>query len=282
MDTLRHLRGLSASLATLLTVLACGEEPTSALGEPERYVSARFVLYDFSRAPTALVDSMLSRLEVDYARVGDFLADFEAPEFITANLLPGNGIPYVEPFEGTLTQFRNDLAFDYFVHQLTHLWTGYARRPFLEEGIAVYATERLLPGVERASPFYRQPPHAWVSLFQANDALIALPVTWSASNFSWSYNGSTADASVWQVFIEAGSFTRWVFDAFGRDTWRALYDTDDLRATLGQAPEALEIDWTSAAVAAYPSPMTCEEALAPLTSRQEFWCFLAGGPPATP
>lgn len=266
---------VAAAVAVLATV-ACGEEPMSALGDPARFESARFVLYDFSQAPQSLIDSMLTRLELDYERVAAFLPDFEAPSRVAAHILPGNGIPYVEPFEATLNQFRNDISFDYFVHQLTHLWTGYTRRPFLEEGIAVYATERLLPGVE-ASPFYRQPPHAWVSLFQQNDALIALPVTWSASNFDWSYSGSTADASVWQVFVEAGSFTRWVFDAFGRETWRALYDTEDLEPTLGQSPEALQAEWLSAAVAVYPSPLPCEDALAPLTSRREFWCLLANG-----
>jgi len=265
-----------------VAIVGCGEEPMSALAEPVRYESTRFVLFDFSDAPVSLIDSMLVRLELDYQRVGEFLPDFQAPSSVVARILPGNGIPYVEPSEITLNQFRNDLAFDYFVHQLTHLWTGYTRRPFLEEGIAVYATEQLLPGVDAASPFYRQPPHAWVSLFQANEALIPLPIAWSASNFDWSYHGSTADASVWQVFVEAGSFTKWVFDAFGRDTWRTLYDTESLQPTLSQTPEALEVEWIGAALAAYPSPMSCEDALAPLTSRREFWCLLANGLSATP
>lgn len=280
MTSFRRCR-IVASLAALAAV-ACGEEPITALRDPARFESPRFVLYDFSNAPQSLIDSMLSRLELDYQRVAEFLPDFEAPRFVVANILPGNGIPYVEPFQLTMNQFRNDLSFEYFVHQLTHLWTGYTRRPFLEEGIAVYATEHVLEGVEEASPFYRQPPHAWVSLFQANDALIALPVTWSASNFDWSYSGSTADASVWQVFVEAGSFTRWVFDAFGRETWRTLYDTDDLQATLGQAREALQAEWVGATMAAYPSPMPCEDALAPLTPRREYWCLLANGLSATP
>jgi len=277
MSLLRRPRCAAAAVA-VFAALACGEEPSTTPTDSARYQSARFVLFDYSSAPASLIDSMLGRLEEDYDRVGTFLPNVEAPGTVVANILPGNGIPFVEPFDGTLNQFRNDLSFDYFVHQLTHLWTRYGRRPFLEEGLAVYATEQLLPGVEAASPFYRQPPHAWVSLFQANDALIALPVAWTAANFDWSYSGSTADASVWQVFVEAGSFTRWVFDAFGRETWRTLYDTENLSSTLGQVPEALEVEWTGAAVAAYPSPMPCEEALAPLTSRREFWCFLANGP----
>ncbi len=147
----------------------------------------------------------------------------------------------------------------------------------MEEGLAVYTTEQLLPGVDAVSPYFRQPPHAWVSLFQSNGTLIPLSTVWEASNFAWSYGGSTADASVWQVFVEAGSFTRWVFDAFGRETWLDLYDSANLVASLGQAVEALELEWADRAAALYPSPIGCEEALAPLTTRREFWCLLANG-----
>lgn len=264
------------AIAALLAT-ACGDEPPMGLPQATRYESARFVLYDHTNAPTALVDSMLARLEIEYDRVDSFLPEFPNPDSVVASILPGGGIPFVQLFDLTLNQFRNDLAFDYFVHQLTHLWTRYQRRPFLEEGIAVYATETLLPGRDAVSPYFKQPPHAWVSLFQSKGSLIPLTTVWEARNFAWSYDGSTADASVWQVFVEAGSFTRWVFDAFGREGWRSLYDSENFVAALGQGIDALEIEWADRASVLYPSPIACADALAPLTSRREFWCLLANG-----
>lgn len=266
------VRGGAVAVVLGVAVGACaGDEPTG-LPAPTRHESARFALLDFTEAPQELIDSMLARLELEYDRVDAFLPEFVNPDSILAQILPGNGIPFVTIGSLELVQFRDDLAFDYFVHQLTHLWTRYTRRPFLEEGIAVYATEVLLPDAETVNPYWRQVPHAWVSLFDATGSLIGLDSVYNAANLDYAYRGSVTDAVTWQVFVEAGSFTRWVFDTHGREAWLQLYQSQNLEGTLADSVAGLHAQWIAAASMAFPDPLECADALAPLTPRREFWC----------
>jgi hypothetical protein len=119
-----------------------------------------------------------------------------------------------------------------------------------------------------------------VSLFQQYGSTIPLVTALGASNLAAHYDGSTADASAWQLFIEAGSFTHWVMTAFGRDAWLDWYVTDDLTGALGVPLADLEEAWLRAASLAYPTPLPCEEALetrGPLGTREVFWCARARG-----
>lgn len=265
-------RAVPIAAGAAMALAACGLEEPMGPPAPTRHESARFVLLDFSEAPQSLIDSMLARLEQEYDRVDAFLPEFVNPDSIVAEILPGNGIPFVAAATFELAQFRNDLSFDYFVHQLTHLWTRYTRRPFLEEGLAVYATEVLLPSADMVNPYWRQAPHAWVSLFEARGSLIPLAVAYDAANFGFSYRGSRTDAAAWQVFVESGSFTRWVFDTYGRSAWVQLYETQDLEATLADSVAGVEAQWLAETGSLFPSPLECAVALAPLDSRREFWC----------
>jgi hypothetical protein len=97
-----RLRLGAALAAVALIVTGCGEEAPTALSEPTRYESARFVLYDYSNAPSSLADSMLTRLELEYDRVDAFLPEFPNPQSVVANILPGGGIPFVQLFDATL------------------------------------------------------------------------------------------------------------------------------------------------------------------------------------
>jgi hypothetical protein len=245
------------------------------------YETARFRIVDESQAPAALIDSIGLRLEAELDRVLALLPEFSAPDTTwTFTLLEGNGIPFINPTDATLWQWRGDLALDYLPHQLTHLLTGYPGRPFLEEGLAIWATEQLLPGNGTVHPYRGQPPHAWVSLFQDAGSQIPLGVAWGVFNLGYAYTGSSPDASAWQLFLEAASFTRWVMDTYGRTAWFYLYDVDDLGAALGAPTADLEVAWLAETRARYPHPLRCEDALAtkgPLGRREEFWCARARG-----
>jgi hypothetical protein len=224
-----------------------------------------------------VIASLQLRLETEYARVAQALPDFPAPDSLTFNILVGAGIPFVTLSERSLNQWAENLAPDYIPHQLTHLFTGYPRRAFLEEGLAVYVTEVLLPDSRTVNPYRGQPPHAWVALFDASGSLISLYTAFRASGFSYSYQGSSADASAWQVFLEAGSFTQWLIETYGWDKWLALYTVDDFGAALGASTVDLERGWLAAVHAQYPNPLSCEEALGTVGSREEFWCRRARG-----
>jgi len=129
-------------------------------------------------------------------------------------------------------------------------------------------------------PYRGQPPHAWVSLFEANGSTIPLVTALGATNLGYDYLGSSVDASAWQLFLEAASFTRWVITRYGRDAWLEWYVSDDLEGTLAATFGDLEQDWLGTARVAYPAPLPCEEALetrGPLGTREEFWCARARG-----
>lgn len=267
--------------AAVAAATACGSAAEPEPG-PLVYRVRGFRIEDYTReAGAGLIDSIGAALESVAAAVTGFLPEFgDFPDTLTFELQPGGGIPVVTTDNLHIIQYADDLALEYLPHHLTHLLTGYARRAFLEDGIAVYATEALDPGSTITNPYRGQPPHAWVSLFQEANSQIAVDVMWSAFNLGYAYDGSSADASAWQLFIETGSFTRWVMETYGRAAWFYAYDLDDLAGALGVAEADLESEWLAATRTAFPAPLTCEEALGtrgPLGTREVFWCARARG-----
>jgi hypothetical protein len=261
---------------------ACGGEPSAPEPEPPAvYETARFRIVDSTHAPQALIDSIADLLESELDRVLALLPEFPAPDTVwTFMLVDGTGMGFVDLSDMSLWQWRGDLQLDYLPHQMTHLLSGYNRRPFLEEGLAVWVTEELLPGNRTVHPYRGQPPHAWVSLFQEAGSQIPIGVMWGAVNLGYAYDGSSADASAWQLFIAAGSFTRWVMDTYGRNAWFYAYEVDDLASALGVLQAELETSWLAATRAAFPDPLACEDALGtrgPLGTRELFWCARARG-----
>jgi len=276
--------GVVLGLATAVAAGgACGADPPVEPDlEPLVYEIGGFRIEDATRqAPRALIDSIGAALGAALTAVTGLLPEFPAPDdTIAFRLLDGAGIPFVTVSELRISQWERDLTLDYLPHQVTHLLTGYRQRPFLEEGLAVYVTELVDPASTVTNPYRGQPPHAWVALFEANGSTIPLATALAAANLGYSYAGSTADASAWQLFLEAGSFTRWVFASYGRDAWLAWYGSDDLTGALNTPFADLERDWLTAARLASPAPRPCEEALetrGPLTSREALWCARARG-----
>jgi hypothetical protein len=275
---------ISLGLAAVGVVVGgCGSgPPTQPALDPVVYEVNGFRIEDATRtAPRSLIDSIAAALGASVAQVTAALPEFTLrDDTITFQLLDGGGIPYVAVGDFIISQWDQDLALDYLPHQVTHLLTGYLRGPFLEEGIAVYVTEVVSPTSTITHPYRGQPPHAWVSLFEANGSTIPLATAIAARNLGFDYDGSSRDASAWQLFLEGGSFTRWVITRYGRDVWLDWYVTDDLVGALQTTFDDIERDWLSAVRLAYPNPLPCEEALetrAPLTSREEFWCARARG-----
>jgi hypothetical protein len=262
---------------------ACGfDAPPEPTLDPLVYEIGGFRIEDATRAASPdLIDAIAAALGTALTDVTGFLPEFVPPaDTITFLLLEGGGIPFVTATELRITQWEQDVALDYLPHQLTHLLTGYLRRPFLEEGIAVYVTEALDPAGTVVNPYRGQVPDAWVSLFEEFGSTIPLAVAYGASSLGYSYSGSSVDASAWQLFIEAGSFTGWVFAAYGRGAWLQWYASDDLAGSLNVPLTELEQAWLAEVRAAHPSPLACEEALStrgPLTTREEFWCARARG-----
>lgn len=274
----------SALCLLLLPLAGCGSDPVQPEPVPDPVIYERqgFRIEDLTgAAPVALIDSIGDRLAATVPAVTAFLPEFPLPEgTITFRLQPGAGIHHVTPDNLMIVQWEANLALEYLYHLVTHLLTGYRRSEFLEEGIAVYAGEVLDPDSRITDPYRGQPPHAWVSLFEQGGSTISLYTAFRAVNLQYDYSGSSFDASAWQVFIEAGSFTRWVFEERGRDAWLRLYDLGDLGAALNADTPALERAWLTAAKTAYPDPLPCEEALGTagaLTNREEFWCARSRG-----
>jgi hypothetical protein len=110
-----------------------------------------------------------------------------------------------------------------------------------------------------------------------NGSAIDLATAYGAANFQFSLSGSSPDASAWQLFVEAGSFTQWVIENFGRAAWLRLFQAGSLESGLGATAAQLETQWFQATQAAYPAPRSCETALAPLDQREVYWCRRASG-----
>ncbi len=268
----RHAVCLSS---VVLALSACGSEPVAPVTVPVDPVvveTANFLILDQAGTSPALLDSLAVRLEFERERVAAFFAEFVPPETIVFNLRAGDGLPFVDPGDNSMNQWLESLSLDYIPHQLTHLWTRYTRRAFLEEGIAVYVTEILLPAGRSVNPYRGQPPHAWVSLFADRGTTISLFSAYRAGSFSFSLHGSSGDAFAWQVFVEAGSFTRWVMERFGRDVWLQLFQSQNLSVSLGSSTDDLEREWLAAARLEEPTPRPCSEGVGTLGPREEFWC----------
>ena len=267
------------AVPSIALLVACGSEPVALEQGPEPvlYDTPNFLIVDEAGVPVAVIDSLSEALETEWERVGAFLAEFIPPDRITFILRAGDGSPFVTVAANSMSQWVGTLALNYIPHQLAHLWTRYTRRPFLEEGIAVYATEFLMPENRDVHPYRGQVPHAWVALFELNGSTLSLFSAYRARTFVFSFAGSSQDALAWQVFIEAGSFTRWVIDTFGRDVWFELFRSDDLGGTLGGSTAELEDAWFRTVREAYPNQLSCEEALGTVGSREAFWCSRARG-----
>ena len=267
-------------VAMLVGLVGCGSEPPT-VPEPAVYYTKRFIIVDETNAPQDLIDTIGVHLETELDRTAAFLPEFPIPtDTIVFHLLDGSGSPFVSINTLELSEWRDNLSLEYLPHLFVHMLTGYTKLPFLEEGIAVYATEVLEPDSRIAHPYRGQPPHAWVSLFEQNNSTIDLLTGLSATNLGYDFAGSSFDASSWQIFIEAGSFTHWIFDAYGRDAWVRLYQTQSPGTALGSSMTDIEQAWLTAARTLYPTPLSCEDALStrgPLGEREQFWCARARG-----
>jgi hypothetical protein len=243
------------------------------------YQTTHFLVIDSAATPPALMDSLRGVLEADYALVAGVLPEFTPPDTIVMVIRVGPGIPFINGGSATFGQFLNDgtLSLSYIPHQLAHVWTGYQARPFIEEGLAVYVTTQLVPAASHPDPYRTELPHEWTSLFSMKGSAIDLATAYGASNFQFDLAGSSPDASAWELFVEAGSFTQWVVETFGRSAWLRLYRAGTLEGGLGATAAQLEPQWFQATQAAYPTPRPCEEALAPLGPRETFWCRRAEG-----
>jgi len=107
-----------------------------------------FRIVDSASSPAALIDSLKASLEADWVLVGTLLPEFQPPaDTILMIIRPGTGFPSISGARAVIAQFVNNgtLSFSYIPHQLTHVWTRYQRRPFLEEGLAVYVTTLAVP-----------------------------------------------------------------------------------------------------------------------------------------
>jgi hypothetical protein len=258
--------------------VACSSEPVQPDGPiPVGYDTDHFRIVDYADLDSATIVMLAERLELEFGRVGAVLDTITPPGRITAEVLAGIGLPTVTAGENTLTLWADSLALNYLPHQLTHLYTGYARRAFVEEGLAVYVTELLAAGDSTVHPYRRQPPHAWVALFQQHGSLIPLATAYGASNLGYDMQGATYDASSWQIFLEGGSWVHWVVETYGWAAWWEAYLTDDPPTALGATPQEIETNWLAAAAAAYPAPRECEDALGTVGAREAFWCRRARG-----
>lgn len=272
-------RAVALVLGVVGPALAACSEPTPPPLDvvPVAYDTEHFRILDEASLDSATIVRIAERLELEYGRVGAVLDTITPPDRITAQILAGIGLPTVTAAQNTLTLWSDSLALEYVAHQLTHLYTGYARREFVEEGLAVYVSELVLAGDSAVHPYRRQPSHAWVSLFQEHGSLIPLATAYGASNLGYSLQGSTFDASSWQIFLEGGSWVRWVVETYGWPAWWETYLTDDPTTALDATPAELETNWLAATVAQYPDPRECEDALGTVGPREAFWCRRARG-----
>ena len=272
----RVVRSLGLLATTGIGLAAC--DTTEPGPDAVVYETARFRIVDFTSAPDELIDALSARLEAEYDRVGELLPEFDPPETPVAfNLLPGPGLHYTTASQNSISQWRDDLAPEYITHQLAHLYTRYQQTEFIEEGIAVYVTEELQLDGEAPRPFRLQALHAWTALFQQHQSIIPLITAFQATNLGYDYDGSSIDASSWQLFVEAGSFTRWMIETYGRVPWHQFYLTGDAPAVLGQDLSSIQVGWLGDVVDAHPDPEACEDALGTVGTREMFWCARARG-----
>jgi hypothetical protein len=215
---------------------------------------------------------------MEFDRVAALLPDFPPPPNpITFRIESGSGMPFVSLGANRMTQWGNDLRPQYFSHQLAHMFTRYERTPFIEEGLAVWVSQVLEPDDARPDPYRGQTPHAWVSLFEQHGSTISLFTAMEAANLGHDFEGSSADASAWQLFIEAGSFTRWLIDEQGFDRWLVFFATGSTASAIGLNTVETEQAWLGYATSQYPNPLECEAALGEVGAREEFWCARARG-----
>lgn len=267
-------------LVTVIVVAACGDQvPTQP--EPrvaDTLTTDRFLILDYAGTDTAVLNALAARLESDFDGVGGLLPGIAPPAVpVTFIVDSGGGIPVVIADQNTMVQWHDDLAPAYFAHQLTHLYTRYTRTPFLEEGLAVWITGELADSSERPNPYRGQSAHAWMSYFVQHQSTISLFTAMRATNLGASYGGSSADASAWQLRVEAGSFARWVIETYGRGAWDTLYATTSLATALGQDTPLIEQAWQDSVTNRVPAPLECEVALGTVGSREEYWCARARG-----
>ena len=245
-----------------------------------QYSTPHFRIVDSAGASAGLIDTVKAALEDAYAKVGAFLTEFSPPsDTIVLFIQRGNGLPSINASALAIGQFYNGgvLSLSYFPHQLTHIWTGYQRRGFMEEGLAVYVTSKLVPAESHPDPYRAASPYEWTSLFAMKGSAIDLATAFDASGFQFDLGGSSPDASAWQLFVEAGSFAQWVIENFGRTAWFRLYHADSFEGGLGATAVDLQQQWFQAVEAAFPVPRACEVILAPVDARESFWCNRANG-----
>ena len=184
------------------------------------------------------VTALLQRAEERRTRLMAELGLPDDDRQVTITLRPEIGVPIGTG--RTVVLFAYQLGRGDFVHELTHVLTGY-NSAFLAEGLAVRMEQRLGWGLAFAT--FGRPLSAHVNAALRSGELPAVANILRRKSL-WDPGDVSASKLRYAV---AGSFTGYLIDTYGLPVWLALYRNANVRmdfeGTYGRSLAALEQEW---------------------------------------
>ena len=184
------------------------------------------------------VTALLQRAEERRTRLMAKLGLPDDDRQVTITLRPEIGVPIGTG--RTVVLYAYQLGHGDFVHELTHVLTGY-NSAFLAEGLAVRMEQRLGWGLAFAT--FGRPLSARISAALRSGELPAIADLLRRKSL-WDPGDVPASKLRYAV---SGSFTSYLIDTYGLPAWLALYDNANVRVdfegTYGRSLAALEQEW---------------------------------------
>ena len=174
-------------------------------------------------ADVAALPAIAQALETGYAQLAALLG--EAPAY-TIPVLLEHDLEATRPQPG-IVLYRRDIPYaDQAPHALAHIFTGYTGYPFLEEGLAVYAS--MLVGGVQPWPLNGVPAGHQVAAGLTAGRYTALPTAFRYMGLGRAEYGSALDqAGAQTMYLEAGAFAQFMIGRYGPAAYRALLERID-------------------------------------------------------
>ena len=238
------------------------------------YQSKHFHIYNYSSASYFELRKFARSLEVGRKNVYKFLKKEYEPDVTNVIVNEGRKIPSTSGGILRLYRHKNRIYSGLIPHELTHIIAGYKSSLVVSEGISVFTAESLAGDLRDRFPYYGQTTDAWTNLAIQKKSFIPLKDLLEVSSVQNMFNldGSPSDAFAWQVYVEGGSFVRWIVEAKGWDIFWKYYDSSEPVPILGSSIEEIEKDWVQHIKNKNLSSVACRELLDQSKVRFKFWC----------
>ncbi|OEH92333.1 hypothetical protein BFG57_16285 [Bacillus solimangrovi] len=212
-----------------------------------------FTIYNESELNDERIEAITDEINTSYEAILEYNNGYEWSEKISIHLRKSSNTPYALKDEIVIYDTWGE---DYqLTHELAHVLLGVGNMRYGEfdnenglltqEGFPVYLSERVYPEKDIHS-------HSSLSIHKTMKHIIdqneTIPLETLAHNVKGLlYLRSNDDKTQWKSYIQAGSFIKYLFENYPKDSIVNLYNSpsliSDLKEVTGKDIDKLESEW---------------------------------------